>query len=545
MSLKRFFGVGIMSLGFVALAAGCSDDDGGTTPDGGGGAEAGIEAGAPDGSTDAPPATKAQLRIAHLAPDAPAVKVCARAAGSTGAFAELTAGISGGLSYKQVSSYIEVDAGTYTAKIVAASGDCDAQAVFEGDLPALTAGAQATVAASGQLTASPSTFAVSVLIDEATASDKAKLRFVHASQGTPIVDVGVYNADKTFNKLFENQLYIAETGAQTKYVALDSAIPDSLDVDVRVPGLLARYATLRLPAGVSVALGSNATVFAHGILTTSPLGGVEALACIDSAPGANGLATCVDMIASPAAPALTKVRAGHFAKGAPEVIACARPKGFTGDYTPVYATTTLTYGDFGYSVDVPADTYEVKIVAATGDCKDAAAASIDSPALASEGAYSIIAGGDIAATPASLALFAFVDDATAPASGSSRGRFVHLGVDAPAVDVGAVSGTNITKVWNNAAFGAPAAPQVNGEYKDFPVLSSASVGYTAAGTAAVLHKTAAAVSTTAGTIYTIIAADKLDGAATPAEFLEAFVCDDSANAGGDGKVDCIGPVDLN
>jgi hypothetical protein len=214
---------------------------------------------------------KAKLRIAHLSPDAPAVKVCARPAGTTGAFAELTTALSGGLSYKQVTTYIEVDPGTYTAKIVAATGDCTGAAVFEGDLPALSAGAQATVVASGLLNATPSSLAVTPLIDEATDAAKAKLRFVHASHNTPLVDVGVYNTDKTFNKLFANAEYLAATGAAAPaYVALDAAIADTLDVDVRVPSLIARYATLRLPTGVSVALGANATVFAHGTLTTSP-----------------------------------------------------------------------------------------------------------------------------------------------------------------------------------------------------------------------------------------------------------------------------------
>jgi hypothetical protein len=75
------------------------------------------------------------------------------------------------------------------------------------NLPALPAGSSATIAAEGELNPGDGggqPFGLKAYIDDATVTaGKAKLRFVHASSGTPAVDVGL-GGGVLFTPVFTN-----------------------------------------------------------------------------------------------------------------------------------------------------------------------------------------------------------------------------------------------------------------------------------------------------------------------------------------------------
>src|SRR6185503_2813968 len=146
---------------------------------------------------------RASIRIAHLSPDAPAVDVCIAPTGSNAYRAPLLAslGATGGLAYSKITTYVKLPAGTYDARVVAAGAtDCKQPAVPDTVGIAVMPGTTATIAAIGDvvrddLAAHDPAFQLKAFVDDTTVtSGKIKLRFVHASPGTPAVDVGLGTA---------------------------------------------------------------------------------------------------------------------------------------------------------------------------------------------------------------------------------------------------------------------------------------------------------------------------------------------------------------
>lgn len=94
----------------------------------------------------------AQLRIAHLSPDTPAVDVCLAPAGSRAFDRPLLRTLGApGLSYPQVTAYVELPAASYDVRVVHASAASCATPVIPDATLAPAAGATATVAAIGDL----------------------------------------------------------------------------------------------------------------------------------------------------------------------------------------------------------------------------------------------------------------------------------------------------------------------------------------------------------------------------------------------------------
>jgi hypothetical protein len=118
---------------------------------------------------------------------------------------------------------------------------------------------------------------------------KAKLRFIHASPGTPAVDVGL-GTGASFAKVFSNVSF----GNVAVHAPLDAAgFVETMPVTSPVAARLAGQATDALVVP-SVTLGANAiaTAFAIGGKTgasTNPLG---VLICVDNGPASGLLATC-------------------------------------------------------------------------------------------------------------------------------------------------------------------------------------------------------------------------------------------------------------
>jgi len=177
----------IGTAGGIALA-GCmgGSGDGDEMSDGGSENETSDNGEDSSGSDEA----MANVRVAHLSPDAPNVDVYVD--GDT---------VLEDVPYRAVSDYLELAPDTYTVMITAA-GDPNT-VVFEDDLE-ITDGAF-TIAALGELSETNQSFAPAVLEDDITdPGDNARVRLVHASPDAPAVDVTVGDGETV---LFEDAAF--------------------------------------------------------------------------------------------------------------------------------------------------------------------------------------------------------------------------------------------------------------------------------------------------------------------------------------------------
>src|SRR4029079_18642050 len=109
-----------------------------------------------------------------------------------------------------VTAYVELPVAAYSVRVVhAIAPGCATPALPDTTGLAVTAALHATIAAIGAL--EPAGHAVNdpalrlaVFADDTTvAADQVKLRFMHASPGTPAVDVGL-GTGATFQRVFSN-----------------------------------------------------------------------------------------------------------------------------------------------------------------------------------------------------------------------------------------------------------------------------------------------------------------------------------------------------
>src|SRR5262249_51485887 len=134
-----------------------------------------------------------------------------------------TNGGAAGLSYANVTKYISLPAAQYDVRLVApGSSSCATPLGGLADftnLPALPVGAYVTVAAEGLAALSGSTpVTLQAYVDDSSVdAGKAKLRFIHASPGTPAVDVGT-GGGALFQALFKDVSYGATAGTSNGYV---------------------------------------------------------------------------------------------------------------------------------------------------------------------------------------------------------------------------------------------------------------------------------------------------------------------------------------
>jgi hypothetical protein len=299
--------------GFVLLSAAataCSSSSSSSTPP----ADTGTDAETPvtvDAGSDAmamvtpdagSTATKANVRVAHLSPDAPAVDFCLAPHGSTSFSGPVLAGLSdaAGLAYPNVTKYLAVDAVQYDVRLVApASTGCATSLAGLPDftnLPALPAGSSVTIAAIGVVdrsdaAASDPAFTLAAFIDDATvAPGKGALRFVHASPGTPAVDVGL-GQGASFTKIFSDVAFgHVGTGAGLDANGYVVTAPFTNEpVSARVAG--ASTDALTVPS-VSLAAAEIATAFAIGGKTGATTNPLRVLLCDDSAPPSGLLTAC-------------------------------------------------------------------------------------------------------------------------------------------------------------------------------------------------------------------------------------------------------------
>lgn len=242
---------------------------------------------------------RAHVRIAHLSPDAPPVDVCIAEAGSGSWSAPLlrTLGATSGLAYSQVTAYVDLPVRSYDVRVILATATgCEAGAVPDTTGIAVTKDLTATIAALGVLdrsgaAANDPAFRLQVLADETTVgSGMTKLRFFHASPGTPAVDVGLTTAHG-FTSVFANVAFggTATPGGAMSAAGFVETAPITANVSARLAG--AHIDALTIP---NVTLGANAiaSAFAIGGKTGTHANPLQVLLCADSSPAKGLLSDC-------------------------------------------------------------------------------------------------------------------------------------------------------------------------------------------------------------------------------------------------------------
>lgn len=224
-SLTRRMAVLAIAAAPLALAA-CSDDD---------------------ESVTAPSAGTAQVRVAHLSPDAPAVDV----------FVNGTRAVAGA-AFQDVTGYLPVPAGSVNIRVTPAG--TTSPVVIDATV-SLNNGGNYTVAATGYL----ASIQPIVLEDDRGTTGQAKVRFVHASPDAPAVDIAVTGGPVIFANVPFRQA-----------TAYPQVAPSTYDLEARPAGSTA--VALEVP-GVTLRPGTNYTIFAVGLLSN---GSLAALPVVDA-----------------------------------------------------------------------------------------------------------------------------------------------------------------------------------------------------------------------------------------------------------------------
>jgi hypothetical protein len=401
---------------------------------------------------DVPSGDAARIRVAHLSPDAPAVDFCIAAHGTSAWIGPVMAGAGGplGLSYGQVTKYLDVGATRYDVRLVApASSDCASGLVPDfTELPELSAGITATIAATGNLMhGGAAQFTLRAFIDDvAIEPGKSKLRFIHASPGTPSVDVGI-GGGVLFAPVFGNIAY-----GDSEYVT--TAPATNLELSTRASGAATDVVAIK---PTTLAADAVATVFAIGELgnAAAPL---RMLLCKDSGAPHMLFTECA-VVGD--APERARVRIAHLSPDAPAVDVCLAPTGTSAWRGPLLgslgAVSGLSFSKITAYVELPVTTYDARIVVAgaTSCSTPAVADTIGiavSPGLtATVAAIGALDRSGTAAHDPGFRLKVYVDD-TAVASDKAKLRFVHASPGTPAVDVGLGSGGSFTNVFDDVAF---------------------------------------------------------------------------------------------
>jgi hypothetical protein len=181
----------------------------------------------------------ANVRVAHLSPDAPPVDV----------YVNSTKALSG-VSFKDISSYLPVPAGSANFRVTPANA---ASPVVIDATVNLNEGGNYTVAATGLL----ASIQPLVLEDDRGTTGQSKVRFVHASPDAPAVDLAVTGGPVLFSGVSFRQAS-----------GYPQVAPATYDLEARPAGTSA--VALAVP-GVTLRPGTNYTVFAVGLLSNKSL----------------------------------------------------------------------------------------------------------------------------------------------------------------------------------------------------------------------------------------------------------------------------------
>jgi hypothetical protein len=481
----------------------------------------------------------ANVRVAHLSPDAPPVDFCLRREGTSGFTGPVlrSLGASPGLAFEQVTRYLDVEAASYTVRLVA-PGSADCATALGGlpdvPLPALMPGTHSTIGAVGSLSGSGTTaFRLAVFSDDTSAApaDQVRLRFVHASPGTPNVDVGIPGTGTAFTTVFSNVAYATAT------MAINVAPLTNATLAARVASTPTSDYPL-IVRGVNLPAGSRRTLYATGALNDdqTPL---SVLVCDENAAPSGAFTPCAVL------PSRVFLRLAHLSPTTSAVDVCLRSA--TGSFVTVQpllrslgVASGLSFAQVTRYLALDPGQYVVRVVAPNSlTCllPLAGLPDVTLPALAA-GARATVAAtgrlGDSGATAFSIRTLA--DGNTRPALGRVHVRFGHYAPTAPNVDVGVLAGTAFTPVFSNVPYGSLATPmgaETNTGYLPLDPLSNATLQVRVAGTAmAVLTVPSVSIPATVsrGTAVSVFAIG-VPGA-MGASRLSALVCNDRLPASG-------------
>ncbi len=306
----------------------------------------------------------ANVRVAHLSPDAPAVDVLVN---GNAAFTNL--------SFGEFTDYADLPAGDYEIQVVAAGTSGPAVIDTEVSLPA---DGDFSIAAIDTL----SNISAAIYEDEnVRIPGMTRVRFVHASPGTPAVDIAVTGGPV----LFPNVSF-GESGG---YIEVPGG---TYDLEARVANT--DTVALSLP-GVVLSGGTGVSIWASGFLNQEPALGVAV--SLDVAPKA-------------------KLRVIHASPDAPAVDI---------KLNGTRAITELAFNDATDYAMIDSGAYNVQVVPAGLD--DPVVIDADLELMSKD--YTVVASNVLA----SIAPIVLEDDNSL--NTMARIRFVHASPNAPAVDI--------------------------------------------------------------------------------------------------------------
>jgi hypothetical protein len=206
-------------------------------------------------------------------------------------------GVQDGLTYAAVTSYVDLPVGSYDVRVILANATgCsipaipDTTGVSVDDDETVSVVALGDFDTSGAAARDPALH-LALFTDATSApSGMAKLRFIHASPGTPAVDVGL-GQGASFEKVFADVSFgdIATNAPVDALGFVATAAPVTSAVAARLAG--ASSDALVVPS-VSLAAQGVFTAFAIGGKTGASDNPLQVLLCDDNAPASGLLATC-------------------------------------------------------------------------------------------------------------------------------------------------------------------------------------------------------------------------------------------------------------
>lgn len=241
------------------------------------------------GAASAPAQGDAKVRVAHFSPDAENVDIYIDGKKKMN-----------GVPYLAMSEYVSLAPGKHTFDVRSAGTPATAPAALSTE-QTIAAGTFSTIAAIGPLATIKAGFFNDKIATPA--AGKAKVRVIHAADGTADVDVSLKTGAVAFPKV--------PFGTATEYSEVDAGA-----YDLQILG-----------AGTqNVVLAKNVTLQAGGVYTISAVGGADKpptlRGFVDLAPGASVTTVAAATPAPTTAPAATPTTV---ATAAPTTVAAASP----------------------------------------------------------------------------------------------------------------------------------------------------------------------------------------------------------------------------